>query len=216
MAPTYSAAILNQFGFPHLSELGVCGAPELGKSTGSRLAFTLNQALLPIYTSPLVKLVSMYGRRTEAAVDEYRTGRELLLDYVEALPKPHHKLATILRSVTHFEHCVGLTVQASLFRFRLETMDGTRNPVVGDIERRLKSIWSRAKHFDEDILVADAVDAITAPVWLTANGIFAAVKDKPQLAVSVTWAELHGLLLSYQEEVIYYFETIFKDVAEER
>jgi hypothetical protein len=194
----FGAVVLDGFGAPHLSELTECGALEIEEPTNYLGSLVLNQLFFAVrYPDPMKRLTLMFARRADNAVREHRTGRKLLLSYIQRLPQGNDHFLVALRAATHFEHCIGSACQAdALFERLLDVVDGrdpSKPPDSRDRERRLKRIWNRAKHFDEDI-VSPKVGAedITAPVWLTNTGISA----EP---ATITWVELHSVLTEQQE-----------------
>jgi hypothetical protein len=197
---------LNGFGAPHLSELTECGALEIEEPKNYLGQLVLNNLFAVRYPDPMKRLTLMFGRRADNAVREHRAGRELLLSYIQRLPQGNDHFLVALRAVTHFEHCIGSACQAqALFERLLDVVDGhdpSKPPDSRDRERRLKLIWNRAKHFDEDIVCPKrAAEDITAPVWLANTGISAET-------ATITWVELHSVLTEQQEALKFFAEAL--------
>lgn len=185
----FGAFVLNKYGAPHLSELTRCGAPFLAEPPNYLGTFVLNSVFRFKYPDPIGRIVLIFGRRVMHAVHEYTTGRDLLAEYVQRLPQTNSHYLQALRAVTHFEHCIGSTHEAIGF---IERLVGITNPSAvspkDDRANRLRLIWNRTKHFDEDILdFRIANDDICAPVWLTNEGI-------SSTAATMTFDELHFVL----------------------
>lgn len=208
----YAAFLINGFGAPRLSELTECGAPEMEEPKNYLRLFVLNNLFAVQYPDPMKRLTLMFGRRADNAVREYRTGRELLLSYLQRLPQGNDHFLVALRAVTHFEHCIASACQAVALFERLANVanahDHSAPPDSRDRERRLKLIWNRAKHFDEDIISPNmAAEDITAPVWLTNTGISAET-------ATLTWLEMHTLLTEQQEVLKFFAEDLPRKVVE--
>jgi hypothetical protein len=177
-------------------------------------SLVLNNLFAVQYSDPMKRLTLMFGRRTDHAVREYRAGRELLVSYLQRLPQGNDHFLVALRAATHFEHCIGSASQAAaLFERLIDVVNGrdpSEPPDSRDRERRLKLIWNRAKHFDEDIMSPTiGAEDITAPVWLTNTGISAET-------ATVTWVEIHGVLTEQQEALKFLAEDLPRKVVETR
>ncbi|WP_428484601.1 hypothetical protein [Rhodopila sp.] len=210
----FSDYVMNGFGAPHLSELTECGALEIDEPKNYLGSLVLNNLFTVRYPDPMKRLTVMFGRRSDDAVRQHRAGWELLLSYIQRLPQGNDHFLVALRAVTHFEHCIGSTCQAdALFRRLIDLVDGrdpSEPPDSRDRERRLRLIWNRAKHFDEDLKSPNIVaEDITAPVWLTNTGISAE-------RATVTWIELHSVLTAQQEALKYVAETLPNKIVEMR
>jgi len=210
----YAAFIVNGFGAPDLAELTECGAPELEEPCNYLGSFILNNLFAVEYPDPMKRLTLMFGRRADNAVREYRTGRDLLSSYLQRLPQRNDHFLVALRATTHFEQCIGSVCHGSALLERLVEVANARDPsnpnVPDDRERRLRLIWNRSKHFDEDISPGKMVaDKITAPVWLTNTGISS---EK----ITVTWRELHGLIKEQQQALKFFSEELPSKVIEMR
>lgn len=160
------------------------------------------------------RLILMFGRRADNAVWEHRAGRELLLSYIQRLPQGNNRFLVALRAATHFEHCIGSACQAeALFERLIDVVNGrdpSKPPDSRDRERRLKLIWNRAKHFDEDIVSPKkAAEDITAPVWLANTGISAET-------ATISWVELHSVLTEQQDSLKYFAEGLPNEIVEMR
>ncbi len=210
----YAAFVVNGFGAPSLSELTECGVPEIDEPKNYLGSLVLNNLFAVQYPDPMKRLTLMFGRRADNAVREYRTGRELLLSYLQRLPQGNNHFLIALRAATHFEHCIGSASQAAALLDRLLDVANARDPSEPpdsrDRERRLKLIWNRAKHFDEDIMSPKmAAEDITAPVWLTNTGISAET-------ATVTWLEIHSVLTEQQEALKFFAEDLPNQFIEKR
>ena len=126
--------------------------------------------------------------RSEASVRATGiTGRELLLAYVEKLPQTNNHFLHAMDATGYFEQSIGFACQAASLFKRLVVL-ANREKVDDDREKRLRKIWNRSKHFDEDLVDPAIVNTdITAPVWLTNEGISSSV-------ASVRFEELHSFL----------------------
>jgi hypothetical protein len=172
----YSAELLNLFGAPELSELTVCGAKELPALPDYLSVAMLNLISgVPWYPDLAVRHLDLaFLRRSHAANEEYRLGRELLLRYVEGVAGGRHLLGAYLSALTHFEQCLGAIWQAAELHDRMsKNVQGDPSTKMAlyelgqgsDLERinRLNNV---AKHFN----VSQAEETST-PIWITNRGI---------------------------------------------
>lgn len=210
----FTAFIVNGFDAPYLSELTECGAPEMEEPKNYLGSLFLNNLFAVRYPDPMKRLTVMFGRRADNAVREYRAGRELLLSYIQRLPGGNNHFLVALRATTHFEHCIGSAAQAAALLDCLivaaDAHDPSEPPDSSDRKGRVKKIWNRAKHFDEDIVSPDrGAENITAPVWLTNTGISSET-------ATVTWLELHSVLTEQQEALKFFAEDLPTKAVEMR
>jgi hypothetical protein len=127
----------------------------------------------------------MLGRRILNAMHEYTSGRDLLPAYVQKLPQTNSHFLQAMNATTHFEQSIASACQATALFERLIKL-ASQSKLDDDRTPRLKLIWNRSKHFDEDLVDRKIADAeITAPVWLTNHGI-------SSTEASVTFDELHS------------------------
>jgi hypothetical protein len=195
----WGETILNQYGAPKLSELTACGAPHLNEPPNHFATFILNSVFIRTHPDPAGRLILMFGRRILHAMNEYSSGRRLLIGYLENLPQTNTHFLQALTATTHFEQSIELACQATAFLKRMIVL-ANAPPLDDDRAERLRKICNRSKHFDEDLVDKKIPDAdITAPVWLTNNGI-------SSTKASVTFDELHSVLT----ELL----AIFKSLAE--
>ena len=214
----FSAFVLDTFGAPKLSELNRCGAPELAEPSSQLSVFILNS----LFCKPIalrkesIRAVMLFCRRTLHAVREYREGRKLLLGYVERLPLTNSHFLDALDATTHFEQCLSSACQAAeLFLSIVEL--AAAPPVADDRLDRIKLMWNRSKHFDEDIAPSKvqkrgnkkgksnpakwSAPEITAPVWLTNEGVSSANANG-----NISFDELHAFLV----DLVGFFESFAK------
>jgi hypothetical protein len=183
----FGPSVLNKFGMPRLSKLKECRAPPLQAPPNHLAAFVLNSLFVRKYPEPQGRLLLMFGRRTLHAVEQYRAARQLLLGYVKRLPQTNSHFLQATDAASHFEQCIGSACQAAALFSRLVVLAGDSKLNDARYER-MKKIWNRSKHFDEDLVAPTVGDAaITAPVWLTN------VKISCREA-SITFEELHSFL----------------------
>jgi hypothetical protein len=167
----YAGFLLDKYGAPKLSELTECNAPTLEDPANYLGSFILNNIFTMNYPDPLRRIALIFGRRVIHAVREYTIGREFLSAYVVKLEQTNSHFLQAMRSTTHFEQCVGSACQAGALLGRIYELTG-EPPPRDEREGRLRKIWNRSKHFDEDVIDHKVSSAeITAPVWLTNHGI---------------------------------------------
>ncbi|WP_200291384.1 hypothetical protein [Rhodospirillum rubrum] len=207
----FGSCVLDGFGAPQLSKLTECGAPEMENAENYLKSFVLNGLFRAKHSKKINKFILMFGRRADNAVKEYREGRDFLLSYVQRLPQGNDHFLQAFCAVTHFEQCIGSAYMACTFQrclmslleemFQIDKCDANK-----DVEDRLKDIWNRAKHFDEDIAGDKIANDLIAPVWLTNTGISATerppknpMERPPKNSIqTVTWEELHKIITEQQ------------------
>src|SRR6266705_3806112 len=103
----YSSEILNLFGAPELSELTACGSKELPRLPDYLSAAIWNHIVSAAHPDTSVRHLDLaFLRRTNAAVEEYSTGRSYLVRYIEGVEAGEHRLLAFLAALTHFEQCL--------------------------------------------------------------------------------------------------------------
>lgn len=200
----FGAFVLDKYGAPKLSKLTEFNVPEMAEPPNYLGSFVLNSLLIMPHEDPEGRFILMFGRRVEHAIREYRKGRDLLLSYVAGLPQTNNHFLRALQAATHFEQCVGSICQAAaLLTGLINRIPNTPPPEPDNREARLKLIWNRAKHFDDDIEKRknNTTEDITAPVWLTNDGIECT-------RATVTFDELHAVLLELLSGLRFYAEEL--------
>jgi hypothetical protein len=197
----YAGFLLDRYGAPKLSELTACNVPPMEDPPNYLGSFVLNSIFMMTYPDPLGRIVLIFGRRVIHAIREYRAGREILATYVEKLHQTNSHFLQAMRATSHFEQCVASACQAAALLERIVKLIPDVPPEQKDErEVRLKKIWNRSKHFDEDVVSSKVLDAeITAPVWLTNQGI-------SSRTASVTFDELHSILGSLRDALKFFAE----------
>ena len=206
-----SSSLLSKFGAPKLGELTECGVPSLDESPSYLGSFVLNSIFVFELREPLARMVLMFGRRVDHAVREYRTGRELLVSYVEGLSEKNNHFLQAMRAITHFEHCISSVCQASGFITRINAiLDPATFGEKDDRVVRLKKMWNRSKHFDEDLEEPSLPSAeITAPIWVTNQGL-------ESTSASVTFEELHSMMVDLLSALRFFAEELPRQIVEDR
>jgi len=204
--PQFSDEILDTFGGPKLSELTICGADHL-PDLPDYSSFAINNHIFNLNhpNKSVLHLQLAISRRTNSAGEEYRLARNHLLDYVEGLRIPEHRLKSYLLALTHFEQCIISIHQASeLFnKMQSRVLNSPVEPLFkkdkdkgSDLER-LNKLYNIAKHFS-----ADQAELSSASIWITNTGLESReLKKKPSFAelVSLSFAELQENILACSE-----------------
>jgi hypothetical protein len=183
---TWAWPVLEQFISPELSQLNVSGAPELKEPPNYFGSFILNAIFKVRYADEWRCLGLVFLRRYQHAVREYAMGREVLQEYIEKLKISNNHTGTYLKAVTHFEQAIA-SICISLLSLRqvikcaspheknIIFTDGRFAKIPpGNVTKydRLKEIYNRSKHFDEDIAEAKTPsEMLPSPVWVTNLGI---------------------------------------------
>jgi len=205
----FSNYVIDRYGTPNLSALTSCSAPDIAEPAALFGSFLFNDILRLQVNDQLRRLIVIFGRRTEQAIRDYRTGRQLLKLYVERLPETNTHMLTAMQATTHFEHCIASTCQAGALLGEISRVIAPDEDHRHEDDRyaRLKAIWNRSKHFDEDLAGGKAAKAdITAPVWITNTGVSCA-------RASITFDELHGCLQDLYSAWTFFAEELAAKVA---
>jgi hypothetical protein len=216
----FAGFILEKYGAPKLSELTNCGAPHLEEPPNYLGSFVINSMVNLEHSDPLSRIILMFGRRAEHAIREYVKGRELLGEYVKRLGQTNAHFLLAMRATTHFEQCVASICQAAALLDRIIAVTAPNSPPEpeDDREQRLKLIWNRSKHFEDDLGRRWLADAeVTAPVWLTNQGISCstyALRQAP--AASITFEEVHSFLTSLLDTLKFLSEDLPNAVKAKR
>ena len=214
-----SAYALDNFIAPKLSLLNVCNAPDVAELPNYHGSLVLNQMLFSIYAEPVKVLLLNFVRRLDAAIGEYRSGRDYLMQYLSTLPD-HRELDKHNRALAHFEDCiingyiaiVCLNGLGTHFRRSDPSAPAVFIPGDGSDYDRLRKLNNRIKHFDEDVEKAVASGSAAtplAPVWITNDGLEAST-------ASLSFIELADILTAQAKDAKSFSEEIFTEVAERR
>jgi hypothetical protein len=166
---------LDTFMAPKLSELTACGAAILPDYPDYGAAFRLNRIFVMGGVNPNVAtLLENFISRLEFAASEYRFGREKLIEYIDS--HPNRKLAPYYQSVFRFEDCVFHLYAVVCVINRLGAILGGVPLFVrkdGSKYDRLRLLFNRVKHFDEDFdrTASVAAQAPLKPLWITNIGL---------------------------------------------
>ena len=183
---------------PKLTE---CSAPPLDDPPNYLGSFILNGIFTMDYPDPLGRLALIFGRRVIHAIREYSIARELLSAYVAKLERTNSHFLQAMRSTTHFESCVGSAYQACALLGRISELVAEPAPE-DEREGRLRKIWNRSKHFDEDVIDPKISSAeITAPVWVTNQGI-------SSTTASISFNELQSVLIDLRDALKFLAEDL--------
>lgn len=179
-----SAYALDNFVAHKLSQLTVCGAPELLGNAGWLNTFILTTIFRVQLKSDLRAYLFNFIRRAEAACSAYRHGRAAIGEY---LGSPPMTLSPYFTALAQFEVCVGQCYQAHelLGRAVGERVfeEGDNSPA-----ERLHAIYVDSKHMDRMIAGSKLPSEATSAVWVTNTGLGSARS-------SLTFNELHVLLV---------------------
>jgi hypothetical protein len=164
---------LDHFVAHRLSELTVCGAPELGVGSST----WLNRFILStIFTTrlegqPRAYLFNFF-RRAEAAISAYNDARNALKEQVAARTGNH--ISSYFKALLYFEVCLSQYVQA--WRM-LETgtksfiQSGSKPPERPIGFDRVSKLHRVSKHMDERIEGGQLPPNATSAIWITNEGL---------------------------------------------
>jgi hypothetical protein len=208
----FAAFLLDKYGAPKLSQLTACGASAIDEPPNYLGSFVLNAMFMTEYNDPFRRLTLMFGRRVEHAIREYIIGRQFLLDYLNELPQKNNHFLVALRATTHFEQCIASAYEATLLMRGIIKLTSPNSAFPKqDEEENLRKIWNRSKHFDQDLTAATqrVTPDITAPVWLTNEGIECTT-------ATITFRELETALGDLLANLKFVAEDLPRKAAERR
>ena len=152
-----------------ISELSICGAPELSDRPRSWLSpFIINSGLRVHLTDKARAYVFNYLRRVEAASTFYVQAREALLKYLDHQATRVTGASHYFHSLMLFEICVSQMYQAAelLYRpLRIKMSD------VGDDVQSLWYLYNDAKHMDQMIKGGRLPKGSPCGSWITNTGL---------------------------------------------
>jgi hypothetical protein len=191
--------------------LTTCGAKELAGLPDYLPAAIWNHIAGAAHPDTSVRHLDLaFLRRTNAAGEEYITGRSYLLRYIEGVGAGEHRLGAYLSALTHFEQCLSALWQAAELFNRMEhKVLGTDSQKLtlykqgdnSDLER-INKLNNVAKHFS----TMQAAQSST-PIWITNAGLQCA-------DVALSFDELRDNLLALSEAARQTFVEIPKGAHE--
>jgi hypothetical protein len=200
---------LEKYFAPKLSDLDVCGAQALPEM--EQLGATLQLNI--IFTLPLpdfaAVLVQNFVGRFEVAIEEYSAARLELNRYIVGLPTTR-SIRAYERSVGHFENCLfHLYLSILSINRLLELIDAGRlfELCDGSPYDRLRELFNRVKHFDEDITTGQSEPL--RPIWITNDGLECA-------RASLRFSELFDLIKDQYDSAKWLAIDLPKKVAQIR
>jgi hypothetical protein len=190
---------LDNFVAPQLSELKSCGAEPLPEPCNFLNSFILTNIFQMGYPAEKRSLLFNFIRRVEQAFYEYDQGRTNLRAHVEE-PRSDH-IAVYFRALAHFEQCVAVLYQASLFWKQLTTGKNLFSSGDGSFLDRVNKIYNVSHHMDEKIANEHVVTQDpTTQVWLLSEGIAC---NEAKATATITFAELRQELINMREAARY-------------
>jgi hypothetical protein len=185
--PWTDYALDNFFGHK-LSELTTCGAEQL-PALGHYLPAFLLSSVLQVRNRPAVRAYAFnFIRRIEQSALEYSEGRTFLEHYLQ---NRYEAISQYYRSLSHFEQCVALIVQATKFLERLgpeKLFKQGNNP---DLER-LNRVYNASKHMEGQIAKGQVPTNAIGALWITNDGV--GCRD-----AQITFKEMRELIVAGHE-----------------
>jgi hypothetical protein len=211
----WAAFLLDRLVAPKVSTLRGCSAPELAEPAKHFGSFFLNNVWLD-GQNPALPFCAVYFRRLATAFREYRSGRERMIQCVNAQPHSNEMVTHYLSALTNFEAAIVNSYLALLAH------DGVARSLVpnagrsftggdGSPAQRLNVIYNALKHFDKNVLEGHICDTV-APVWLVDDGIECVGSEGP---AKLLFSELVDLLGELDQDAKYLSEEVYK-LAHER
>lgn len=165
---------LDRFVAPHLSQLTQCNAPDISQIVEESelwlVHFIMNSSLRFKIEDPSRQLIFGFLRRAQAAVDEYRLGRNHLLGWVTA-SREGRKISDALAALRHMEACLGLLYQALLLAKELVKAEALYRKNDGSPVERLNRLYNASHHSESRFAAGQVPESATSPLWITDAGI---------------------------------------------
>jgi hypothetical protein len=170
----YSDDILDTFIAPELSQLTLMGAPPLEAPPDYLSAAILSYIAGIRYKAKKAELLHLsvvFLKRSLTATNEYRAGRESLIQYVASQLKRQHEVPSYLSALSQFEQCIQSIAQCVDLFNQMNKVCGAPNLAYecndgSDVER-ICQLNNAIKHFGD----LNRARGASAPVWITNTGI---------------------------------------------
>jgi hypothetical protein len=173
--PQYSDDILDTLIAPELSRLTLMGAPPLAPPPDYLAAAIWNHIAGLRYKADqtaLLHLSLVFLKRSLTATNDYRAGRESLIQYVAGQSRRQHVLTSYLSALSQFEQCIHSIAQCVELFNKMNELCKSGEPKAyqtndGTAVERICELNNAIKHYGD----ADRARAASAPVWITNAGI---------------------------------------------
>lgn len=203
------------FLMPELSRFKNPEIPELLEPVDNRFVFALNYNLggLKFKKQPYVSaIMSAMSHQMEAAKN-FRACRAAVEKYMNELPN-HSGLTYFFDAVSKIENCV-FHAYLSLRYLEVIAKSGNKALFEKNAEStyvRLKHIYNRIKHFDEDIAnsLEEEKSVTSYAVWLTDTSIFSTACHRAPVS-SITYNELFDIITAVGENLQAILAAVFTD-----
>ncbi len=174
---------LDNFVSHKLSELTLCGAPELVEESKWLNTFIL-RTIFHFNLPPKTRaFLFNFLRRAEGASAAYRDARRFLIEH---LATPSNTITPYFRALTQFEICISQCYQGYELLSRASGQD-LYKPGDGSAEEKLQVAYVDSKHMDRMIAGDKLPPPATSGVWITNTGLESSRGHLP-------FHELHDLL----------------------
>ena len=177
----WAGHVLDRFVAPEMSQITVaCAPPDIPEPQSGVLTYFLRNALNgPSYPENAWPPASLFLRRWDSAISEYRAGKDCLSNYVSELPRTNNRIGVFLRAGAHFESSVinAYLAMMAFTAFVRQLGDDNWKPFVagdGSPADRLSRLFNVIKHFDDRFEMGQTLglpSAYPAPLWITDRGL---------------------------------------------
>lgn len=180
---------LDNFVAHKLSELTLCGAPELVEESKWLNTFIL-RTIFHFNLPPKTRaFLFNFLRRAEGASAAYREGRRLLIEHLDT---PSNVITPYFRALTQFEICISQCYQGYELLSRASGHD-LYKPGDGSAEEKLQVAYIDSKHMDHMIAGDKLPPPATSGVWITNAGLESSRGLLPFQELHDLLAEMHAL-----------------------
>jgi hypothetical protein len=175
--------LLDNFIAHRLSELTVCGAPELAQEAKWLNTFILKTVFHFSLPPKTRAYLFNFLRRTEAASAAYVEARRQLIEHLET---PRNVVSPHFLSLAQFEVCIAQCYQGYELLARA-AQSKLYEPGDDSAEEKLQTVYVDSKHMDRMIHGEKLTESAPSGIWITNSGL-----ESSRGAIS--FEELHGLL----------------------
>lgn len=216
----WSNHIVDKFIAPEYSRLTEHFAPEVADLPNYRGTYITNSILVGEDRTKGRPLTTIFLRRLDQAVCDYRAGRDALVDFVEQLKNTNNLGPIYFRALSRFESSainLYLAILAHDKAIQQWGKSAAASFTANDNSEidRLRRLCNTLKHYDERI--EKAANPVASPVWMVPEGLRCAdrVNGADQIT-SLTFAEIIEMFRELEEDAKFVSEGVFVLLLERR
>lgn len=210
---------------PEFSKLTIVDIPEVIELPNYWNSYLKNNMFSLSYQAQNQALTPILIRHLTIANREYRNGRQVLINFPDALTHSSDSITLYLRALACFEQVILRTALAAnsshaIAKFFDEALpyDHVDKGDKNSPEYKLRSLYNTLKHFDERVTKGEMLNSPT-PIWIVRNGLRSAyMKSNESYVTDITFefSELAGILKELASNVKFISEESYQIVYQRR